>query len=100
MKELSSQATVDIRKATRGDRVYIEVMQYARGHHVVAPYVLRAVPSATISTPLDWREVTKKLDPASFTMKKNVSRLAKRKIDPMFRLLGAMGGNRKKVASR
>ena len=60
---MPEQATVDIRKAKRGDRVYIDVLQNARGHHAVPPYVLRAVPGATVSTPLDWREVTDKARP-------------------------------------
>jgi bifunctional non-homologous end joining protein LigD len=94
------RATVEIRKAKRGERVYIDVMQNARGHHVVAPYVLRAVPGATVSTPLGWREVTEKLDPASFTMKQIVSMLARRKLDPMAGLIGALGSSRKKAASR
>ena len=44
---MPDRATVEIRKAKRGDRVYIDVMQNARGHHAVPPYVLRAVPGAT-----------------------------------------------------
>ena len=48
----AGQATVEIRKAKRGGRVYIDVLQNARGHHAVPPYVLRAVPGATVSTPL------------------------------------------------
>ena len=52
-------ATVEIRKAKRKDRVYIDVLQNARGHHAVPPYVLRAVPKGTISTPLRWDEVEK-----------------------------------------
>ena len=67
---MPDRATVEIRKAKRGERVYIDVLQNARGHHAVPPYVLRAVPGATISTPLDWKEVTTELDPASFTAKK------------------------------
>ena len=61
---MPDQATVEIRKAKRGDRVYIDVLQNARGHHAVPPYVLRAVPAASVSTPLDWKEVTPDLDPA------------------------------------
>ena len=60
---MPKQATVDIRKAKRGERVYIDVLQNARGHHAVPPYVLRAVPGATVSTPLDWKEVAEGLDP-------------------------------------
>jgi bifunctional non-homologous end joining protein LigD len=80
---MPDRATVDIRKAKRGDRVYVDVMQNARDHHAVPPYVLRAVPGATVSTPLDWREVTGKLDPGAFTLKKFITRLACQKTDPM-----------------
>ena len=44
-------------------------MQNARGHHVVPPYVLRAVPEATVSTPLAWKDLTAKLDPKAFDVK-------------------------------
>lgn len=81
-KSLPDRATVEIRKAKRGDRVYIDVLQNARGHHAVPPYVLRAVPGATVSTPLEWREVTEKLDPGTFTAKKVLARLARQKHDP------------------
>lgn len=96
----SDRATLDIRKAKRGGRVYIDVMQNARGHHAVPPYVLRAVPGATISTPLEWREVAAKLDPASFTAKKVLSRLSRLKTDPMDGLLKSFGRRRKAAASR
>ncbi|MBN9517085.1 non-homologous end-joining DNA ligase [bacterium] len=76
-------ATTDIRKAKRGGRVYIDVLQNARGHHAVPPYVLRAVPGATVSTPLDWREVTARLDPAAFTARAVLARLARKKTDPL-----------------
>ena len=91
---LPDRATVEIRKAKRGGRVYIDVMQNARGHHAVPPYVLRAVPGATISTPLDWKEVTGKLDPGSFTAKKVLARL--RKADPMADFAATFAGKKAK----
>jgi bifunctional non-homologous end joining protein LigD len=99
---MPERATVEIRKAKRGDRVYIDVLQNARGHHAVPPYVLRAVPSATVSTPLDWREVAEGLDPGAFTPKKVLARLARRKTDPMAGLLASFAGSRvvKKTAVR
>jgi bifunctional non-homologous end joining protein LigD len=76
------RATVERSKAKRGGRVYVDVMQNALGHHAVPPYVLRAVPAASVSTPLDWREVTPELDPRAFNLKTVFRRLAKQKKDP------------------
>lgn len=86
-ERLPDTATTDIRKAKRGGRVYVDVLQNARGHHAVPPYVVRAVPAATVSTPLDWREVTDRLDPAAFTTKAVRARLARKKTDPLAGLL-------------
>lgn len=92
-------ATVEIRKAKRGNRVYIDVLQNARGHHAVPPYVLRAIPRATVSTPLDWKEVTDRLDPAAFTTKKLLNRLARRRTDPLAGLIASFGGRRRKASA-
>lgn len=76
--KLPTLATVERLKARRGGRVYIDVIQNAEGHHVVPPYVLRAVPEATVSTPLEWKEVTRKLDPARFTSDEVVKRVQRK----------------------
>jgi bifunctional non-homologous end joining protein LigD len=75
--ELPDIATVERSKAARGGRVYVDVMQNARGHHAVPAYVVRPTPLATVSTPLEWREVNAKLDPKKFTMDVVLKRLAK-----------------------
>ncbi len=80
---LPERATVEIRKAKRDGRVYIDTLQNARGHHAVPPYVLRAVPGATVSTPLRWSELKPDLDPGRFTLKSVPARLARLKEDPM-----------------
>jgi bifunctional non-homologous end joining protein LigD len=93
-------ATVEIRKAQRGRRVYIDVLQNARGHHAVPPYVLRAVPGATVSMPLSWKELTSDLTPAAFTPKSVLDRLGGRRRDPFAALLrGFAGPPRKPVVS-
>jgi len=80
---LPDRATSQIRKAKRGGRVYLDVMQNAKGHHAVPPYVLRAVPGAPVSTPLSWRELSPDLDSARFNLKTIFRRLSHQKSDPM-----------------
>jgi bifunctional non-homologous end joining protein LigD len=84
---LPEQATLEIRKAKRGRRVYIDVLQNAKGHHVVPPYVVRAVAGAPVSTPLSWRELTPRLDPEQFNVRTIFRRLARQKRDPMAGML-------------
>jgi bifunctional non-homologous end joining protein LigD len=76
-------ATVERRKDRRGQKVYVDVLQNARGHHAVPPYVLRVVPQATVSTPLTWAELTPALDPRRYTLQTIFRRLARQKADPM-----------------
>jgi bifunctional non-homologous end joining protein LigD len=85
--ELPKQATVERSKSNRKGRVYVDVMQNARGHHVVPPYVLRAIPAATVSAPLTWREIGPDLDPGQFTLRTMFRRLSRQKTDPMAPLL-------------
>jgi bifunctional non-homologous end joining protein LigD len=61
----------------REGKVYLDVFQNARGQTLAAPYSVRAMPGATVSTPLDWSEVNMKLTPQQFTMKNVVTRLNK-----------------------
>lgn len=38
-------------------RVYIDYLQNSAGRTMICPYSLRAVPEATVSTPVEWREL-------------------------------------------
>jgi bifunctional non-homologous end joining protein LigD len=80
---MPEQATLEIRKAKRGGRVYLDVMQNVRGHHAVPPYVLRAVPGAPVSTPLRWAELKPTLAPARFNLETIFRRLSRQKHDLM-----------------
>ena len=84
---LPGQATTERRKVRRGKRVYVDVMQNAKGHHAVAPYVLRAVPGAPVSTPLRWQELRPHLDPRTYNLHTLFQRLARQRRDPMAGLL-------------
>jgi bifunctional non-homologous end joining protein LigD len=84
---LPDQATTERSKAKRGKRVYVDIMQNAKGHHAVPPYVLRARPGAPVSTPLRWQELTSHLAPQAYNLKMIFRRLAQQQDDPMAELL-------------
>ncbi|MDF2691637.1 MAG: ATP-dependent ligase [Labilithrix sp.] len=71
-------ATMDRMVSRRGDRVYVDTGQTGTSRAIVAPYSVRAVPGATVSTPLSWDEVAPDLDPRAFTIKTVPERIAKR----------------------
>jgi bifunctional non-homologous end joining protein LigD len=76
-------ATTERSIAKRGARVYVDVIQNARGHHVVPPYVVRPTPEATVSTPLAWDELGPGLDPRKFNLRTIFRRLDRQAGDPM-----------------
>jgi bifunctional non-homologous end joining protein LigD len=97
-RERPEVATVEraLKKRKRG-QIYLDHMQNARGKSVVAPYSVRPKPGASVSAPLEWREVeAKKITPRDFTIK-NILRRVERKGD-LFRPVLA-GGQRLEKAS-
>jgi bifunctional non-homologous end joining protein LigD len=76
------------RIADRGGRLYLDVVQNARGHHVVPPYVVRADAWAGVSTPLEWKEVNARLTPTRFELRSALKRF-RGKADLMAGLAGA-----------
>ncbi|HEV7240344.1 MAG TPA: DNA ligase D [Thermoanaerobaculia bacterium] len=69
--------TVERALANRRGRLYLDCMQNGYGKTVVAPYSLRAIDGAPVSAPLQWSEITKKLDPLKFNLRTMPNRLAK-----------------------
>jgi bifunctional non-homologous end joining protein LigD len=61
-------ATMERRVNKRGRRVFVDIGQTGPSRTIVAPYSVRAVPGATVSTPLFWQEVHAALDPRRFTI--------------------------------
>jgi bifunctional non-homologous end joining protein LigD len=61
----------------RRNRVYLDYLQNRSGQTVAAPYCLRPKPGATVSTPLKWVEVNKKLTPQLFDIRTIFKRLEK-----------------------
>ena len=61
--------TVEARKARRRAPVYLDVMRNAAGQTIVPPFSVRWRPRAPVSMPLDWDEVSPRLDPNVFTIR-------------------------------
>jgi bifunctional non-homologous end joining protein LigD len=74
------ELTVEHSIEARGGRVYLDPFRNAFGQTVVTPFSVRRRPKAPVSTPLEWSEVTPKLDPTIFNLGNFSERM--RKADP------------------
>jgi bifunctional non-homologous end joining protein LigD len=70
-------------------KVFVDYLQNSHGRTMVCPYSLRVTPTATVSTPLDWSEVKKRIKPAAF----NISNVTGLRKDPWQNIFG----NRQKL---
>lgn len=72
-QDATIERSIKNRKKTQ---IYIDHMQNARGKSVVAPYSVRPKAGATVSAPLDWKEVESgKIRLQDFTIKTMLARL-------------------------
>ena len=62
----------------RRNQIYLDFLQNAIGQTIAAPYCARPKPGATVSAPLEWKEVKKGLHPSQFTIKNMAARLKKK----------------------
>jgi bifunctional non-homologous end joining protein LigD len=70
--------TTDVDISSRGNKLYLDPNQNDYSDTVAAVYSVRPYKRPTISTPLEWREVNEKLDPASFTIDTIKTRIEKK----------------------
>ena len=68
--------TLEMRKAKRGNRIFIDTLRNARGATAVAPYALRALPMAPVATPITWQELGAVKTAQKYTIKNIFKRLA------------------------
>ncbi len=81
-REQPEVATVERSKRKRGaGMIYVDHMQNARGKSVVAPYSVRPKPGATVSAPLEWKEVERRRVKTSDFHIKNMLKRVERKGD-------------------
>jgi bifunctional non-homologous end joining protein LigD len=64
-------------KARPPAAIYVDYLQNVKGKSVAGAYCVRAKPGATVSTPLDWKELREGLDPGKFTIETVPARLVK-----------------------
>lgn len=62
----------------RKKQIYVDYLQNRGGQTLAAPYSVRPKPGASVSTPLEWKEVKKGLHPSQFTIKTIFKRLEKK----------------------
>ena len=67
-RELPDIASVERLPRGRGGKVYVDFLQNRRSATVVPPYVVRPVPGARVSMPLEWDELDGDLHPGRFTI--------------------------------
>lgn len=68
----TTERVVERRKA---HMVYVDCLQNVKGKTVASVYSPRAQPGAPVSTPLQWKELEKPLNPKAFTIKTIFKRL-------------------------
>lgn len=69
-------------KAMRKGRIFIDYLRNARGATAVAPFSTRARPGASVSTPVDWKELDGRLRSDTFDVRNLEERLRKQRRDP------------------
>ncbi len=69
-------------KAARRGKIFLDYLRNGRGATAVCPFSTRARPGAPVATPVSWRELTARLDPARFEVKSVAARLARLTRDP------------------
>ena len=68
--------TLETTVSKRRDLIYLDYLQNSKGKTLASVYSVRAQPGATVSTPLEWREVIQGLQPGDFTIANVPERLA------------------------
>lgn len=80
-KQFSKTTSLERVPAKRGGKIYLDFLQNRRGQTLACPYSIRPVPEASVATPLEWKEVSPKLDQKKSNMKTVPKRL-EQKGDP------------------
>jgi bifunctional non-homologous end joining protein LigD len=69
-------------KVRREGKIYVDYLRNERGATAIACYSTRARPGAPVATPIQWDELSEKLDPMAFNLRSIPQRLARLGGDP------------------
>ncbi|WP_158858087.1 DNA ligase D [Lunatibacter salilacus] len=67
-EKLPALCTMERTIDKRGGKIYLDYLQNRKGQTLAAPYCVRPKPGATVSAPLEWKEVKAGLDMRDFTI--------------------------------
>jgi bifunctional non-homologous end joining protein LigD len=77
-EQLPETTTIERPLNKRKGRIYIDYLQNRRGQTLASVYSLRPRPGATVSAPLEWKEVKRGLKLSAFTMHNILKRIEKK----------------------
>lgn len=66
-QKLPKTTSIERMPAKRKRKVYLDYLQNRTGQTIAAPYCVRPKPGATVSTPLEWKNVAE-IEPGDFTI--------------------------------
>jgi bifunctional non-homologous end joining protein LigD len=77
-EQLPGTTTLERSLSKRGPKIYVDWLQNSKGQTLASVYSLRPVAGASVSTPLDWKEVNHQLHPKQFTIQNIFQRIKKK----------------------
>ena len=77
-EQLPKTTSLERSLSKRGNKIYVDYLQNRSGQTLASVYSLRPKKGATVSTPLDWKEVNQKLHPSQFTIENILERVEKK----------------------
>ncbi|MCZ4068303.1 non-homologous end-joining DNA ligase [Microbacterium sp. NPDC006705] len=75
-RRMPDRVTTNWWKEERGKRVFVDFNQANRDRTMAGAYSARALPAATVATPITWEELEAGVEPSSFTVRTVPQRLA------------------------
>ncbi len=77
VKKYPKKLTLEMRKAKRGKRIFLDTLRNAWGATAVAPYAVRAKEGAPIATPITWTELSS-VTSTKYTIKNIFQRISRK----------------------